>query len=490
MKKTETLINNSIKMNLLYNIIYQVLSACTPLITSPIVSRSLGAGQLGIYSYTYSVAYYFLLFGMLGVKNYGNRSIARVRGNREELSQTFWSIYFFQLLSSIVMLLAYGFYVVILCEGNLTIAIIQGMLVLSSIFDISWLFFGFEQFKITTIRSSTIKLLSVVLIVLFVHNESDLWKYTVIMAGGALLSQLIMWPFLRSFVDYRRPKLIEILRHFKPNIILFIPVIATNLFKYMDKIMLGKMTVMTELGYYENAERLIQIPNSFVTALGTVMLPRMSNLAKNDNNKEASLITSRSMMISIFACSAMAFGIVGVSDVFVPVFFGEDFLQVIPLLYLLAPIMIFICWGDVIRTQYLIPNMKDVRYLVSVAVASLCNLLINYLLIPSRGAIGVAIGTVCAEFLVCFLQTIMVGKSLPILNYIKDCIWFVLFGVIMYFAIRQIYVYSNLLTIIIRIGAGAIIYLTLSYIYLFKFHKDILKNIIPSTFRRHGVFSK
>ena len=485
MKKIKISDNNSIKANLFYNIIYQVLSVCTPLITSPIVSRSLGADQLGIYSYTYSVAFYFLLFGMLGVKNYGNRSIARARGNREELSKTFWSIYFFQLLSSILMLVGYGFYIVILCEENITIAIIQGLLVLSAIFDISWLFFGFEQFKITTIRSTVVKLLSVVLIVLFVHSKSDLWKYTVIMAGGTLFSQLIMWPFLKNFVDYRRPKLIEILRHFKPNIILFIPVIATNLFKYMDKIMLGKMTVMTELGYYENAERLIQIPNSLVTALGTVMLPRMSNLAKNSNKKEASLLISKSMLLSIFACSAMAFGIVGVSDVFVPVFFGEDFLPVIPLLYLLAPIMIFICWGDVIRTQYLIPNMKDVSYLVSVAVASLCNLLINYLLIPSMGAVGAAIGTVCAEFLVCFLQTLIVDKSLPILNYIKDCIWFVLFGIIMYFVINQIYVYSNLLTIFIRICIGAIIYILLSYIYLLKFHNDILINIFLSIFHRH-----
>lgn len=382
------------------------------------------------------------------------------------------------------MLFAYIFYILILCEANISIAVVQGLLVLSSIFDISWFFFGLEQFKITTIRSTVVKLLSVVLIVLFVHNETDLWKYTVIMAGSTLLSQLIMWPFLRSFVDYKLPRLKEISKHFKPNIILFIPVIATNLFKYMDKIMLGEMSVMTELGYYENAERLIQIPNSLVTALGTVMLPRMSNLVKSNNKQKSDSLTSKSMMLSIFACSAMAFGIVGVSEVFVPVFFGDEFLQVIPLLYLLAPIMIFICWGDVIRTQYLIPNMKDVGYLLSVTVASLCNLIINYLLIPNMGAIGAAIGTVCAEFLVCFLQTIIVGKALPIFSYIKNCIWFVLFGIIMYFIIHQIYVYSDLLSVFIRIGLGAIIYLLLSYVYLIKFHKDILVNIFSSILHR------
>lgn len=470
---------NSIKRNFIYNITYQVLSVCTPLITSPIISRSLGAEQLGVYSYTYSVAFYFLLFGMLGVKNYGNRSIARARDNRDELSDTFWSIYYFQMLSSVLMIIAYAFYIVVLCDADIKIAVIQGMLVLSSAFDISWFYFGIEQFRLTTIRSASVKLLNVFLIIVFVHQESDLWKYTVIMAGGTLLSQIIMWPFLGEYVDYRRPVFSTVLCHLKPNLVLFIPVIATNLFKYMDKIMLGNMTIMKELGYYENAEHLIQIPNSLVTALGTVMLPRMSNLVKNNSKEKANELISKSMMVSVFACSAMAFGIIGISDVFVPVFFGEEFMPVIPLLYLLAPIMIFICWGDVIRTQYLIPNIKDTKYLMSVSVACICNLIVNYILIPRKGAVGAAIGTVCAEFLVCALQTIMVFKVLPVTQYFKDCFCFLVFGLVMYFSIHWISFNNDILTLIFRIGVGGFLYMFLSGLYLYVFHKDLLCCVIP-----------
>ena len=87
---------SSIKKNFLYNSLYQILVMFIPLITTPYISRVLGAQGVGTYSYAYSIANYFVLFIMLGLNNYGNRTIARVRDNEEKLSKTFWSIYALQ----------------------------------------------------------------------------------------------------------------------------------------------------------------------------------------------------------------------------------------------------------------------------------------------------------------------------------------------------------------------------------------------------------
>ena len=469
----------SIKDNFVYNIVYHIVTICTPLITSPIISRNLGASQLGIYSYTYSIAYYFYLFGMLGVKNYGNRSVARARDNKENLSKSFSSIFCFQILSSAIFITAYIFYIVVLCKDNILIAYIQGLLVLSATFDISWFFFGLEMFKNTSIKSTIVKIFTVLLIVLFVHQPTDLWKYTLIMAGGTLLAQLVLWPALKELVVFSWPSFKMVLSHFKPNLILFIPVIATNLFKFVDKIMLGQMSVMSELGYYENAERLIQFPNSLVTALGTVMLPRISNLAKYNEKDKASFLTYKSMLISVFACSAIAFGVVGIADVFVPFFFGEEFIPVTPLLWLLAPTAIFISWGDVIKTQYLLPNMKDIQFLITVIIASGINFVVNYLLIPILGAKGASIGTLCAEFLVCFLQTCMVINKLPIKDYLKACLPFIGFGAVMFLAICKINIGSNFASLIFRFIIGATVYMLLTVLYLYKYQRDVLYSIVP-----------
>lgn len=78
--------------------------------------------------------------------------------------------------------------------------------------------------------------------------------------------------------------------HIEPLLILFIPAIAVSLYKYMDKIMIGAMSNKTQLGFYENAEKVINIPLTIITSFGTVMLPKMSNLvASHDRKKQISI---------------------------------------------------------------------------------------------------------------------------------------------------------------------------------------------------------
>jgi O-antigen/teichoic acid export membrane protein len=82
----------SIKKNYIYNLTYQILILIVPLITTPYLSRVLGAENIGIYSYTLSIATYFILFGSLGVAMYGQREIAYVQNNRYERSKNFFEI--------------------------------------------------------------------------------------------------------------------------------------------------------------------------------------------------------------------------------------------------------------------------------------------------------------------------------------------------------------------------------------------------------------
>lgn len=57
----------SITKNYIYNLSYEILALILPLITTPYISRILGAENIGIYSYTTSITTYFILFGSLGI---------------------------------------------------------------------------------------------------------------------------------------------------------------------------------------------------------------------------------------------------------------------------------------------------------------------------------------------------------------------------------------------------------------------------------------
>ena len=307
---------SSVKKNYLYNVIYQLLILILPLITAPYLSRVVGAQGVGIYSYTYSIVYYFMLICLLGVNNYGNRCIAKTKSNKDEMSRTFWGIYAFQLLMGFLMIFIYLVYVFCFESEYKTIALIQSLYIVSSVFDINWFYFGLEEFKLTITRNSFVKIGSVILIFIFVKSSSDLWKYTLIMSGMTVLSQLLLWGFIKKRIKFVKIKKEDILKHIKPNFILFVPVIATSIYRVMDKIMVGSMSTVTEVGYYENAEKIINVPLALISALGTVMLPRISNiLVQTDNDDAENKIDNyidKSTSLIMFMSFGMSFGIIAV----------------------------------------------------------------------------------------------------------------------------------------------------------------------------------
>ena len=88
MKKDKSLVGN-----LSWQTAYQVIAICMPFITTPYISRVLGASQLGLFSDTSSLALFFRMFGMLGNVHYGTREISRLRESDHERSVAFKEIF-------------------------------------------------------------------------------------------------------------------------------------------------------------------------------------------------------------------------------------------------------------------------------------------------------------------------------------------------------------------------------------------------------------
>ena len=476
---------SSVKKNYLYSVAFQILIIILPLITSPYISRVLGADLLGVQSYYFSVASYFYMFAMLGVNNYGNRSIARVRDNKEELSKTFWSIYLLQFICALLVSGAFLFYVFIIEKNNKTIAFINGLYILSGMFEINWLFFGLEKFKITVTRNVLIKVLVTVGIFLFVKTKNDLWIYSLLVCGGYAITSICLWGFVGKYIHFYRPKLKEIVRHLKPELVLFVPVIAISLYNVMDRIMVGSISNTTELGFYANAESIIVIPTSFITALGTVMMPHATNLIAKGKEEQSKYEIEKSMVFVIALSSALAFGAAAISDVFVPVFWGFEFIACAGLISGLSAKIVICAWANVIRTQYLIPKNHDREYICSIVLGALVILIMNYLLIPKMGAMGAVIGTIGAELTVSLVQTWTVRKQLPIVRYLLESVPFVIFGGMMYCIVRLTltFIKSGVISIFIGIIAGVVSYTVIAGIYIMLSKHKVVKDI------RNMIFS-
>ena len=365
--------------NFIYNIIYQVLILILPLISAPYISRILGAEGIGTYSYTYSIVSYFVMFAMLGINNYGNRLIAQTRDDKEKLSINFWSLYILEFIITAIVLIAYIIFITFIIKEDKLMYILQFGYILSSFFDINWFFFGIEEFKITVTRNTIIKILSFVLLFIFVKTKSDIYIYTIILVISNFISNIVLWPFIFKRIKKVKISFKDIFKHLKPCIILFIPVIAVSLYKKMDKIMLGIMSTKLEVGFYENAEKIISIPLAIITALGTVMLPRMSNIIANGDEKKFKEYISKSMEFIIFLASPIVLGLISIAKEFAPVYFGNEFYKTGYLIEISSITILFISWANVIRTQYLIPKERDKEYINSVIMGAIVNLISNLL---------------------------------------------------------------------------------------------------------------
>lgn len=460
---------SSIKKNFIYQMIYQILIIILPFVTSPYIARTIGAEGLGTYSYTYSIAYYFVLFSMLGLANYGNRAIAQCRDTQDILNETFSNIVTLHIVFSLICCAVYILYIVFFAQEKLY-AGIQFAYVLSGLFDISWFYFGIEKFKLTVTRNIIIKILNVICVFVFVKNGDDLWKYCTIMAFGMLISQISLWLPLKKFVTFEKPIWEKMKRHIKPLLILFIPAIAVSLYKYMDKIMIGIMSSKTQLGFYENAEKVINIPLTIITSFGTVMLPKMSNLVASNNKEKTNQYIALSMKYVMCLSFALTFGLAGIGSVFAPVFWGQEFELSGVLIMGLSITIPFMSFANIIRTQYLIPSEKDKEYLSSVIGGAVVNLIANTLLISRLGAIGATIGTILAEVFVCMSQTLSVRKELPILRYLKSTWIFAAFGFVMFLGVFGIGNTrgNNISTLLLQIICGMIIYGGVCMIYFIR----------------------
>ncbi len=357
-----------------------------------------------------------MLLGMLGINNYGNREIARVRDDKQACSFIFFSIYKLQLLTVGLASIGYVIYIQCIVSEYEKLFWLQAIYLFSACLDVNWFYFGLEKFKLTITRNCIIKVASLILILFFVRTEADLAQYTVIMAGSTFLSQLYLILILHRYIVNVHTTLHDSLHHLRGCCILFIPVLAFGIYRVMDKTMLGAMATVTELGYYENAERLINIPISIINALGTVMLPRMSYLLKNHSEESTKTIYA-SMKLALLLSCMMAAGIFLVSNDIVVVLFGYDFYKSGEIIRILSITILASAWANVIRTQYLIPSGKDTIYVISTIGGAVVNLLLNIVLIPQYGAYGACLGTIAAEYFVMIYQTVKVRKVLEIKRY-------------------------------------------------------------------------
>lgn len=438
----------SVKKNYLYNLIYQLLTIIFPIITTPYIARVLGATGIGIYSYTISIATYFILFGTVGISLYGQREMAYVQSDSIKRNQLFTELTIIKVITMSLSILIFIFTFCLNNEYNLYYRILI-LELLSQILDISWIYQGLEEFKTIMTRNIIIKLISVISIFLFIKKANDVWIYSLIYVTSTLFGNITLWFKRGTLVNFVKIPVKNLKKHFLPILSFFIPQIAIQVYTIFDKTMIGFiLSDMNQVGFYEQSQKVVKLLLTIITSLGTVMMPRIANCFAVGNDKQIKEYIIKSFTFLFFLAFPMIFGIIAVASNFVPIFFGAGYESVVPIISSMSVVMLFIGISNIIGNQLLLTTKNEKKYTISVLCGAFLNFFLNLVLIPSFGALGATIATILAELLVATIQLFYIRKE---------------FNLIEIFSISYKYFLSSL---VMLIGCVLISFLHLSHFYI------------------------
>lgn len=412
----------SLTLNVLMNIVLTLSSLIFPLITFPYVSRVLLADGNGKVQMATAFIAYFVLIAQLGIPTYGIRICAAVRDNKMALTRTVHELATIMLVTTTV-----SYVLFFLClqwipklQQERSLYLISSLIILLNSLGMEWLFKAMEQYTYITVRSILFKLISVVAMFALVHKKEDYVIYAAIGVVAAAGSNVMNLTQLRKYIHLRPVGDYQISRHIKPVLILFAYVCATTIYTNIDSVMLGFMTTDADVGYYGVAVKIKMILVSIVTALGAVLLPRVSYYFEQGRLEEFWKMAEKALRVVLLLALPLTvyFMIFAKQGVFF--LSGEAYAPSIPAMVIIMPTLICIGLTSVTGIQILIPMKKENVVLYASIAGAVADLIVNALLIPSMKAAGASVGTLIAEIIVLVWHVIVLRKQiLPMLKGMK-----------------------------------------------------------------------
>lgn len=452
----------SFKLNFLLNTFLQLINIISPLLTAPYVSRILGVEQIGIYSYVYSINYYFVMVASLGTATYGIIEIAKVRDDEVARSKCFWGIEIITILTSTLCIITWIIGSMI-SKSYSNIMLAMTFNLIAVVFDISWFYIGIEKVKYTVFINAFFKLLGVVLIFMLVNTSDDLILYVIILSITMFIGNVSMWMFLKQFVCKCKVKLEELKHHFRGTMIYFIPTVATSVYTVLDKTLIGVITHDTaENGYYEQATKIISLIKTVsFTSLSTLLGSRMTYMFVQNNVEEISKKRDFAINFVVFVGIGACFGLLGISCNFVPIFFGDEYVEASDFLMLMSPLLPIMGISNLIGNLYYNPTGQRKKSTVLLVIGCLVNVVLNIILIPLWAGKGAIIGTLIAEMLITYLY-VYYSKKFVTFQMIFKVLWKkIISGTLMLAYIMMISktLENGITLLIVQCIGGLIIYL-------------------------------
>lgn len=400
----------SVKYNFIMNLILTSSNFIFPLITFPYVSRVLLASGNGKVNFITSVVNYFMMMAALGIPTYGIRACAKVREDKDKLSKTVQELMIIHTIMTLITLIFYILSIFLVNEfyQEKELMLINSVGLVFNVFGVNWLYQALEEYDYITIRSIIFKIISIILMFLFVHQTGDYVIYGAITVFSTCGSYILNFIRLRKLISFQRYPSYNLRQHIKPILVFFAQSMATTVYCNLDTVMLGFMKGDVEVGYYTVAIKIKTLLTSVVTALGAVLLPRLSYYVGSGQKDKFYQLIKKTINFVVAMSLPLTIYFILMANESILFLSGSGYEPAVAAMQIILPTILLIGLSNVTGIQVLTPLGMERYVLISVIVGAMVDLILNTLFIPGYGSAGAAFGTLMAELAVLIVQIVFI----------------------------------------------------------------------------------
>lgn len=407
--------------NFLYILFIQCGNYIFPIITIPIVSRVFGPKLIGEFTYIQSLTSYFVLLISFG---FSYTALRRITRNFKAKNSIFSCVFYSQSLMFFISLVIFLFLLnnVPSMKNNVLISCICFSSCFSALFDQSWIYQSFGDFKVITLVSIITKFFSMAAIVLFVRDEGDITIYAAIVSFSLVFGNFIsfVYAIIRYNIEFISINIFNIVSFLKEDSFIFLSSVLSNVYTTTGVVLLGVYSTPFEVGLFTSAMKIIDLMrNISFMPLNMLVLPMVSKSFGESVDAGMDKL-QRVMPIFIFFCVTSFLFINFFGEFIVNIFFGHQFSGSGKILHILSFGFLALFFGLIIGGQVILNLHYDKQFVLMQLLVAILSLSLNIFLLPHGGGMTTALVWTISEFIMTLMQIIFLyrkGYSLFNLKY-------------------------------------------------------------------------
>lgn len=391
------IVKNKIFNNISWIIIAKLFEMVISLFVGMLTARYLGPANYGIIGYVTSYVTFINAFCTLGLNNI---IVKELINNKDKQGEYIWTCIVMKFISSVISTIALNIIIVILHPNNKEMLLVTILSSISILFNSTdtinyWYRSKLEAKKISIISTIAYVISSIYKVVVIILKKNVVWVAFSTTFDAIIIAIVLLFMYKKDkgqkfYFSFKTAK-----KMLKQSYHFILSGLMVSIYAQMDKIMIGKILNVSEVGYYTTAVTISTLWSFIPTAIIETANPIINEEKKKNNSMYIKRLKQLYATIVYLSILYGLFVTIFAKPI-VSILYGKEYLSSISALRIVVWYCAFAYLG-VCKNIWLICENKEKYEKYFTLFGAVTNLILNLILIPKYGIEGAALATLITQ---------------------------------------------------------------------------------------------